>query len=519
MKKITKIAFALSLAGLLSAPLYAGAAGVDSIPKSIAAAKIGLPTNGAVISDVSLQKTKNGKEYYRVKGFIKPVDPKAQDIEFQVNLPLDWNGKMVQFGGGGMNGTVVTADEYAIGEALNEPTQLERGYATFGSDSGHKGEIWDSTFGLNKEQLRNYAREQLKKTRDTAATLVKALYGKKADKVYMIGGSNGGRETLQVIQNYPNDYDGAVAYYPVLNWIPKAISDNRNANFMMEKGAAGYFTQEEFNRLHDAFMKHADKLDGLEDGLVQNFAGSQKIWGDVMKDMKGVLRPEQIEVLNMYFAPMHINTPIADNYVDTPGYAYGQDFRDPPFNQFGTEPLKRDGHNMLFSAGALRNHVTQNPKLDVANFKPEEHAGDLLEASKLLDATKTDLSAFRKRGGKLILLHGTSDQMVSVKSTIGYYKALQKRYGKKDAKKFVRLYLVPGYGHGEGSFFTMGRNLVGDLDAWVTKGKAPGALVVTDQNKATAGRIQVLQPYPGYSRYVGGDKQNPASYVYAEDGK
>jgi feruloyl esterase len=65
----------------------------------------------------------------------------------------------------------------------------------------------------------------------------------------------------------------------------------------------------------------------------------------------------------------------------------------------------------------------------------------------------------------------------------------------------------------------MGRCLIGDIDAWVTKGQAPDALVVTDQNTATAGRIQVLQQYPGYSRYVGGDKNDPASYVYAEEGK
>jgi feruloyl esterase len=157
----------------------------------------------------------------------------------------------------------------------------------------------------------------------------------------------------------------------------------------------------------------------------------------------------------------------------------------------------------------------QDPTLDLATFKPEDHAKEILEASEWLDATKTDLSAFRNRGGKLILLHGTSDQMVSVYSTIGYYKALQQRYGQEELQKFVRFYLVPGYGHGEGSFFTMGRSLIGDIDSWVTKNQAPEALVVTDQNKATAGRIQVLQPYPGYSRYVGGDKNDPASYVYA----
>jgi feruloyl esterase len=523
MKKITKAGLTVVILGLVvfsavKLSKYSAdtkVTGVQNIPAQITADAIGLPTNGVVIASTDLLTTEQQTQYYRIKGFIKAVDPQASDIEFQVNLPLNWNHKMVQFGGGGMNGSLVTADDHAIGEAVNEPTLLAQGYVTYGSDSGHKGDIWDASFGMNKEALHNYAHEQLKKTKDTAATLVKAFYGEQADKVYMIGGSNGGRETLQAIQHYPEDYDGVVVFYPVLNWIPKAISDNRNANFMQEKGAAGYFTQEEFNLVHDAYMKRADGLDGLEDGLVQNFAGGQRVAEQVMEDLSAVLRPEQMEVLKLYMTPMHINTAIADNYVDTPGYAIGQEFRDPPFNQFGTAPLKRDGHNAQFSSGALRYHVMQDPTLDLATFKPEDHAKEILEASEWLDATKTDLSAFRNRGGKLILLHGTSDQMVSVYSTIGYYKALQQRYGQEELQKFVRFYLVPGYGHGEGSFFTMGRSLIGDIDSWVTKNQAPEALVVTDQNKATAGRIQVLQPYPGYSRYVGGDKNDPASYVYA----
>jgi feruloyl esterase len=520
MKKFTKAVLTFSILGLLTSPNYTEAAGVlENIPKQIASEAIGLPTNGAVITETSLQKTEHQTQYYRVKGFIKPIDANAPDIEFQVNLPMDWNHKMVQFGGGGMNGSLVTADGHATGEAVNELTPLEQGYATFGSDSGHKGDIWDASFGMNKEALHNYAHEQLKKTKDTADDLVEAFYGQKAEKVYIIGGSNGGRETLQAIQHYPEDYDGAVAFYPVLNWIPKALSDNRNANFMQEKGAAGWFTQEEFNRVHDAYLKRADGLDGLEDGLVQNFVAGQNVKEQVMEDLSSVLRPEQMDVLKMYMTPMHINTAIADNYVDTPGYALGQEFRDPPFNQFGTVPLKRDGHNAQFSSGALRYHVMQDANLDLASFKPEEHAKEILEASEWLDATNTDISAFQKRGGKLILLHGTSDQMVSVNSTIGYYEALQQRYGQQELQKFVRFYLVPGYGHGEGSYFTMGRNLIGDIDGWITKGQAPDALVVTDQNVATAGRIEVLQQYPGYSRYAGGDKNDPASYVYAEEGK
>ena len=38
-------------------------------------------------------------------GTIAPVNPAAQLINFQVNLPTTWNGKALQYGGGGFNGT------------------------------------------------------------------------------------------------------------------------------------------------------------------------------------------------------------------------------------------------------------------------------------------------------------------------------------------------------------------------------------------------------------------------------
>ena len=45
----------------------------------------------------------------RVLGRIAPTDPKAPPIRFQLNLPLQWNGRTVQYGGGGFNGMVITA--------------------------------------------------------------------------------------------------------------------------------------------------------------------------------------------------------------------------------------------------------------------------------------------------------------------------------------------------------------------------------------------------------------------------
>jgi hypothetical protein len=43
-----------------------------------------------------------------VLGHIDPTDPKASPIKLEVNLPVEWNGRSVQYGGGGFNGTLIS---------------------------------------------------------------------------------------------------------------------------------------------------------------------------------------------------------------------------------------------------------------------------------------------------------------------------------------------------------------------------------------------------------------------------
>ena len=65
-----------------------------------------------------------------MNGAIAPVDkaPNAKPINFQVALPSSWNGRSVELGGGGMNGSIPGL----AGQ------QLSQGYVTYGSDSGHQ---------------------------------------------------------------------------------------------------------------------------------------------------------------------------------------------------------------------------------------------------------------------------------------------------------------------------------------------------------------------------------------------
>jgi hypothetical protein len=184
--------------------------------------RLGLPTDGASVVSAQLVTGLDAGglrfEYCRVLGAISPPPIAAKTgtppINFQLNLPTNWNGKAVHMGGGGYNGTIVSGTAPVL-HILGVPP-LQQGYATFGSDSGHVGLFTNAEFATNEGALRNFAYEHIKKTHDAAIALIEAKYGRAPSKSYFAGASTGGREGLTAIQRYPNDYDGVVINAPAI---------------------------------------------------------------------------------------------------------------------------------------------------------------------------------------------------------------------------------------------------------------------------------------------------------------
>src|SRR5438105_1273075 len=113
----------LTLAGGICAVAFVAASGsaqaamvcADLANLKIAPSEIGLPTSGATISSAQIQTVPTDpaapgatSEYCKVLGAILPVDPNAPPVNFEVNLPTQWNGRAVQYGGGGTNGTLIS---------------------------------------------------------------------------------------------------------------------------------------------------------------------------------------------------------------------------------------------------------------------------------------------------------------------------------------------------------------------------------------------------------------------------
>lgn len=145
------------------------------------------------------------------------------------------------------------------------------------------------------------------------------------------------------------------------------------------------------------------------------------------------------------------------------------------------------------------------------------------ELSAVLDSTNPDLSAFAKRGGRMIVTIGTNDTLASPGAQLDYYQAVLDRMGRTTVDRFARLFVMPQTGHGlSGTTYGTtgdGRTVptapipnrldqVGLLFDWVENGNAP-AMSVT----VTAGEKSLpLCSYPTYPRYEGGAAGSAASY-------
>ena len=132
-----------------------------------------------------------------------------------------------------------------------------------------------------------------------------------------------------------------------------------------------------------------------------------------------------------------------------------------------------------------------------------------------------DLTAFYRRGGKLILYHGWSDAAVSPQNTINYYESVLKTMGDEKTRQFLRLFMVPGMEHcnlGTGPCFfgQAGKGMPYDADhdvnlaieRWVEKGIAPDTIVAfrplaTEPNKTPGIRTRPLCTYPKVARWKG----------------
>ena len=490
----------------------------------IAAGLIGKPTSGASVNSAALvaaDPSTQSPEYCKVLGAIAPVDRTAPPINFQVNLPTQWNNKALHFGGGGFNGTLVAAtagSTHTAPAGTLIPTPLARGYVTFGSDGGHKGTAFDGSFALNDEALRNYGGEQLKKTHDAVYAIIAKRYGSVPKKLYFAGGSQGGHEGFSVIQRWPQDYDGVIAYYPGHDFMGNLLSFNRELKtFFGTPGAALSVPKRAL--LRRSVYAACDGLDGAVDGIISNLNACATAFnvsnlrcasGTDEGDM--CLSDVQITALNLVKTPNTLPFALNGGRTTYPGRPIflGADIEGILFGPGLTREASAVGR---FESDFVRYFVTKDPNFDTLTLNVAQWSNRGAQLSAIIDDTSVEIDAFRARGGKLIMVHGTADYLVAPEATVEYFNRLIGKFGRPSVDAFARLYLVPGLGHGAG-VFNASWDSVAALDAWRETGVAPSNQVAADSNAATLGRTRPLCEYGTWPKYKGtGDINSAVSFA------
>jgi hypothetical protein len=127
-------------------------------------------------------------------------------------------------------------------------------------------------------------------------------------------------------------------------------------------------------------------------------------------------------------------------------------------------------------------------------------------------ATSTDLSEFKNRGGKLIIANGVSDSGCCwIGYLIDWWDEVN-MINDGTASDFVRLFAIPGGGHGFGGPATGQIDALSVIVDWVENGISPDRIIGTvGDNSPWPNRTRPLCPYPKQARYRGSGSIEDAS--------
>lgn len=498
-------------------------------------------------------------------------------INFQVNLPSDWNGRLFFSGGGGTDGSVPsTTGSITNGEAVNP---LLTGYVTASDDSGHSNSVNNDTnnaggssFGLDNQARIDFGYNAIGQTKQVTNGLIARYYGKAQDHSYFVGCSEGGREAMMVTQRFGDEFDGVLAGDPGSDlpkaWLAEAWNTQQFGNAAR---AQSYFETTgpgagstpllnaavqtaQWTALQQAILAQCDAADGLQDGMVNKpctsfdptpltcgqagapaacwttdqvtalknvIAGVKNSAGDSLYSDwpwdPGIGAAGWLAWDTGAYATTGTNTAIN---VTLGGGAGPLVFLTPPTTGLATA-------NSLTQFQLNFNFDTDAPKINATNATYTE------SALSFMGTHNTDLSTFKKRGGKLILYHGRGDPVFSFNYTARWVDSLGTVSANGTVKDFVRLFGVPGMNHCSGGPATDSFPAFTALVNWVEKGTSPDVIVAQSSTGAPttygwtlpAGattRVRPLCPYPQYARYIGttgssaaalAQQNNPSSYV------
>ncbi|HSV53514.1 MAG TPA: tannase/feruloyl esterase family alpha/beta hydrolase [Burkholderiaceae bacterium] len=481
--------------------------------QGVGAAKLSADAPVSIL-EVSTGTTGTGpadKPYCLVK--VK-VDPQ---VNIWVSLPTTaWNGRFRAEGNG------VYAGDTQLGAAVDS---VRQGFVGTKTDTGHTGFFLSGAFGMESPGKANtqlqidfaYRSEHLMAV--VGKQLTKAFYGQDPVRSYWYGCSTGGRQGLMMAQRYPNDYDAILAGAPAIHW-DRFQAYQIWPQVAMRFDAGGPLSAAKRQLASSRAVAACDAADGVADGVL---ADPRTCTYDPTKDA----------------SVTRANCTSADDTCLTPGEASAvQKIWGGARSASGQLlwPGVERGADLAALAGAspfpipieqARYWVYFDPAWDWKTLTFDNYEAFFNKSAQMVGPVMAtdnpDLTAFKARGGKLIMYHGWSDNLIMPQGTVRYYDRMRQTV--PEAENFSRLYMVPGMGHcgggagvnefGQGASGSVPMEAKTDifraLMAWSEKGVAPSDFTASRIESGAVSRTQPLCPYPLLAKYKGSGSTTDAS--------
>jgi feruloyl esterase len=543
----------------------------EALPMRSLAGLVPDPPSTVALDDLCLVKLLIGP------GNPGPLDAPStsQGIGVEIWLPRksNWNGRLHAIGSGGWVGSEESdrnrVSSYPItfdGRSASE-VAAEEGEVTVSSDAGHASPAGDnlpptsiiSSFALlpdgsyNTVLLVDFASRAVHEMTVKAKAVAQAYYGRAPDYAYFESGSNGGRQAMAAAQRYPADFDGLIAGFPAMNLLRFGAADLYPQLVIQRDLGGKHPTAAQLNLVSNAAINACDVVGGIHLGYILD---PKACHYDAYKDPTIICAGEG----GSNQTPSCL-TRLQARAINKVWYGVTSDGSVPdPARDNGTGPLKGKklshglgrGTNLLvvmsdaafpiaadlvalqlgdvrLGSPLLRNATGNGEErwksLTYGQFAKAVTAGKALQPKfGYVDANDPDLSKFRARGGKLLLVHGTADELIPHEGSIDYYEAASATMGGYAAlDDFFRLYLVAGMGH---SLYNGTANPAASppmpqpkkgemyrvLIDWVEQHRPPANLVIHAQKPERPSSLP-LCAYPTAPRYRSGDPLQAASFA------
>ncbi|KAI9166367.1 putative feruloyl esterase B-1 [Paramyrothecium foliicola] len=389
------------------------------------------------------------------------------NVKLETWLPLNWTGRFLSVGNGGLGGCIGYSDmAYAV----------ERGFAAVGTNNGHDGNT-GLPFYNKPGVVEDFAYRAVHTGVVLGKQVTEALYGKKHTKSYYLGCSTGGRQGFMEAQRFPEDFDGIVAGAPAFDFTGLQSSSGWYYTIVGQPGSPTFLTRQLWQLVVQDTLKMCDGLDGHVDSVIEDPDLCQYRPERLLcsgNQTENCLTGVQAETVRRVYAPL--------------------------YDKFGklVYPRMQPG---VESSGILWNGRPFAYALEwwqYVIYNDPSYAGNMtlddIEAARNaetygIDAFQGDLSGVKDRGTKILHYHGLQDNLITSDNSARYYDLVSRtmELTSEELDEFYRYFRISGMAHCAGGTGAQNignraatlagedpeENVLSAIVQWVEEGKAP----------------------------------------------